>query len=64
MFASLLAGRRANLHVRPGAIAARLKTHEVLGQLSLHRHQRQAIERRLADVLVGAVERRPRNTNT
>jgi DNA invertase Pin-like site-specific DNA recombinase len=53
---ALLGGRGLDLNVRPGAIAARLKTHEVLSQLSLHRHQRQAIERRLSDVLVGAVE--------
>jgi hypothetical protein len=53
---ALLGGRGDDLHVWPGAIAARLKTDEVLGQLGLHRHQCQAIERRLPDVLVGAVE--------
>ena len=52
----LLGGRALDLHTWAGAIAASLKGNQILGELSLHRDQREAIERRLADVLVGAVE--------
>jgi hypothetical protein len=53
---TLLGGGALDLHTRAGAVAARLKADQILGELGLHRDQREAIERGLADVLVGAVE--------
>ena len=52
----LLGGRALDLDTRTSAIAALLQGDQILGELGLHRHQREAIEGGLADVLVGAVE--------
>src|ERR1039458_4354910 len=52
----LLGGSGLDHDGRPSAVAAGLKSDQVLGELRLQGHQRQTVQRGLSDVAVAAVE--------